>query len=133
MQRDTRFETKGRVYIAEVRNTEALLKNLSSSGLCITSEDFLEVVPKTRYSAEIVPEGDSKVEKFNVELESRWVRAKKQRSESGFVIVIPPGTENREVLEQYLAFLADKAGEDAKKTGQDAAGLDKDSLPMYTE
>jgi hypothetical protein len=133
MPRDERFEAKGRVYIAEVLNTEALLKNLSSSGLCIASENFLEVVPKTRYSAEIVPEGDSNLERFKVELESRWVRTKRQSSESGFVIVIPPGAENKEVLEQYLAFLAGKAGEDVKKTGQDAEGLDKDSLPMYTE
>jgi hypothetical protein len=123
MPRDARFEAKGRVYIAEVLNTEALLKNLSSSGLCITSKDFLEVVPKTRYSAEIVPEGDSKLEKFKVELESRWVRAKKQRSESGFVIVIPPGTADKQMLEQYLAFLS--GGANPQNTEDPSPGADK--------
>jgi hypothetical protein len=106
--RDPRYTSSGRVYIAEVTNTEAVLKNLSSSGLCIQSNDFLEVVPKSRYSVDIIPEKESNIDKFNLEIESRWVRTKRRSSESGFVIVIPPGTSGQEVLEQYLSYLAKK-------------------------
>jgi hypothetical protein len=106
--RDTRFSSEGRVYITEVSNTEAVLKNLSTSGLCLQSDGFLEVVPKSRYSIDIIPEKESNLDKFNLEIESRWVRAKKQSSESGFVIVVPPGTSGQELLEQYLNYLATK-------------------------
>ncbi|GHV84411.1 hypothetical protein AGMMS50230_00190 [Spirochaetia bacterium] len=113
MPRDSRYTAKGRVYIAEVPNTEALLKNLSASGLCIESQDFMEVVPKTRYSVDIIPEKSSKIDKFKLEIESRWVRTQKQRSESGFVIVVPPGSEKKQVLEQYLAYLSANPEPDA--------------------
>jgi hypothetical protein len=107
-ERDPRFSSGGKVHIAEVANTEAVLKNLSNSGLCIESNGFLEMIPKSRYSVDIIPEKESNIDKFNLEVESRWVRAKKQSSESGFVIVIPPGTSGKEVLAQYLAYLAGK-------------------------
>ena len=108
--RDTRFSTKGEVFISEVTNTEALLKNLSSSGLCIQSPTFMEVVPKSRYSVDIVPEKDSHIDKFSLEIESRWIKAKMKSSEVGFVIVVPPGTSGKSVLEQYLKFLASQPG-----------------------
>jgi hypothetical protein len=106
MIRDPRFPTQGRVYVAEVLNTDALLKNLSSSGLCIESKEFMGVVPKTRYAVDIIPEEKSKIGQFKLEVESRWVKTKKQSSESGFIIVIPPGTDGKAVLEQYLAYLS---------------------------
>jgi hypothetical protein len=106
MTRDHRFSAHGRVYIAEVLNTDALLKNLSSSGLCIESKEFMGIVPKTRYSIDIVPEEASKIDKFELEIESRWIKTKKDSSESGFVIVIPPGSQGKAVLEQYLAYLS---------------------------
>ncbi|MDR2072521.1 MAG: hypothetical protein LBP60_03705 [Spirochaetaceae bacterium] len=105
-QRDLRYTSRGKVYIAEVSNAEILLKNMSTGGLCIESEDFLEISPKARYSVEIIPEEDSKVDSFTVDIESRWVKAKKRLCESGCVMIIPPGTPSQEVLERYLAYLA---------------------------
>ncbi|MDR2211958.1 MAG: PilZ domain-containing protein [Spirochaetaceae bacterium] len=108
-QRNSRYASNGRVYIAEVSNAKILLKNLSAGGLCITSEDSLEISPKARYSVEIIPEENSQVDTFKVDVESRWVKAKKQFCESGCVMIIPAGTPSQEVLEQYLAYLAGKA------------------------
>ena len=105
-ERDTRFHSKGQIFISEVTNTSALLKNLSTSGLCIESPGFVDILPKTRYSVEIVPEEDSNLNKFSLEIESRWVKAKMKSSESGFVIVVPPGTSGKALLEQYIHFLA---------------------------
>ena len=106
MARDDRYHAHGKVYIAEVPNTEALLKNLSVNGLCIQTPGFMEVVPKTRFSLNILPEEESNLDEFNVEVESRWIKAKMQSSESGFAIVFPPGSSGKEALEQYLRFLA---------------------------
>ena len=122
-ERDSRYNSKGRVYIAEVPNTEALLKNLSTSGLCVESGEFIEVLPSGRYSMDIVPEKDSKLNQFQVEVETRWVKAKMKSSESGFVIVVPPGTEGRALLEQYLTYLASKpeGGEEAGPEAENQA------------
>ncbi|MCL1927862.1 MAG: hypothetical protein FWG07_03590 [Treponema sp.] len=105
-ERDPRFATNGQVYISQVTNTDALLKNLSASGLCIESSGFMDVIPKTRYSVDIIPEKEANVDKFSLEIESRWVKAKMKSSESGFVIVIPPGTTGKTLLEQYIGYLA---------------------------
>ena len=108
MARKTRYEAKGKVFFAEVSSTEAVLKNLSNSGLCIETPGFLEVVPKGRFSLNIVPEEESNLNQFDLEVESRWVKAKMKTSESGFVIVVPPDTSVEALLEQYLQFLATK-------------------------
>jgi len=108
MARKTRYEANGKVFFAEVSNTEAVLKNLSNSGLCIETPGFLEVVPKGRFSLNIVPEEESNLNQFDLEVESRWVKAKMKTSESGFVIVVPPDTSVEALLEQYLQFLATK-------------------------
>ncbi|MDR1307536.1 MAG: hypothetical protein LBK74_08185 [Treponema sp.] len=129
MARNSRFFTQGRVYMAEVLNTEALLKNLSSSGLCIESSEFMGIVPKTRYSIDIVPEEESKIGQFPLEIESRWVKAKKQSSESGFVIVIPPGTDGKVLLEQYLAYLSSHTNPDTQGS-PDKDGADKEGIVL---
>ena len=108
-ERNPRFTSKGQVYISEVTNTDALLKNLSASGLCIESAGFMDVLPKSRYSIDIIPEKESHIDQFSLEIESRWVKAKLNASESGFVIVVPPGSAGKIFLEQYLKFLASQA------------------------
>ena len=104
--RNTRFTSNGQVFISEVSNTDAMLKNVSASGLCMESKGFMDVVPNTRYSVDIIPEKDANLDKFSLEIESRWVKAKMKSSESGFVIIIPPGTSGKTLLEQYIGFLA---------------------------
>jgi len=117
-ERGPRYSSKGRVFVAEVENTDALLKNLSNSGLCIESNKFMDIVPKARYSVDIIPEEESNLEKFNLEIESRWIKSKMKNSESGFVIVIPSGTE-KEVLERYLAYLASVPGSEIEENSED--------------
>lgn len=120
--RDTRFSSNGQVFISQVTNTDALLKNLSASGLCIETSGFVDILPKSRYSIDIIPEEDSNLDKFSLEIESRWVKAKMKSSESGFVIVVPPGTSGKTLLEQYLNYLATQSGgEEPTKTDDDPA------------
>ena len=105
-ERNTRFTSNGQVFISQVTNTDALLKNLSESGLCIESAEVMDVLPKTRYSVDIIPEKESHIDAFSLEIESRWVKAKMKTSESGFVIVVPPDTSVKAMLEQYLHYLS---------------------------
>ena len=123
-ERDTRFNSKGQIFISQVTNTSALLKNLSSSGLCMESPDYVEIIPKTRYSVDIIPEEDSNLDPFSLEIESKWVKAKMKSSESGFVIVVPPGTSGEALLDQYLQFLSSQTDNEIQNDSAPSADTD---------
>ncbi|MDR2143566.1 MAG: hypothetical protein LBP29_04265 [Treponema sp.] len=106
MREKPRYESKGQVYIAEVLDTNAVLKNLSASGLCIESGEFMDIVPHSKYVIDIFPEKEANIKPFTLDIESKWIRTKKDYSESGFVIIIPPGTSGQELLNEYLKFLS---------------------------
>jgi hypothetical protein len=108
-RKDTRYEAGGQVYIAEVLDTKAVLKNLSASGLCLESSEFMDIIPHSKYTVNVLPEEESNVDPFTIDIESKWIRTKKDRSESGFVIIIPPGTSGSELLDEYLNFLSKHA------------------------
>ena len=118
-ERNTRYTSNGRVFISQVTNTDVLLKNLSASGLCVESPDLMEILPNTRFSVDIVPEKDSCIDKFSLEIESRWIKTKMRSSESGFIIVVPPGTSGKTLLEQYLKYLSDQAEENENAKNND--------------
>lgn len=122
-KRDARYQTKGQIYIAEVSNTDTLLKNLSSTGMCIESTGLLDIIPNERYSVDIIPEKDSNVGPFSLEIESRWVRTRIKSSDSGFVIVIPPGTSGHTALEQYLSYLASQPENEEAENDQETEDL----------
>jgi hypothetical protein len=106
VRKDPRYHSKGKIFFAEVPNTDAVIQNLSASGLCIKSAQFIDVVPNAKYQMDLVPEEESNLEKFTVDVESRWIRTRARRSESGFVIVIPPGKPGNVLLDKYLEYLA---------------------------
>jgi hypothetical protein len=109
IRKKPRYESKGQVYIAEVLDTNAVLKNLSASGLCIESKEFMNIPPHSKYTIDVFPENESNIKSFTIDVESKWIRTKKDLSESGFVIIIPPGTSAKELLAEYLNFLSQHA------------------------
>ncbi|MDR0586150.1 MAG: hypothetical protein LBG26_02820 [Treponema sp.] len=109
MRKKPRYESQGQVYIAEVLDTNAVLKNLSACGLCIESKEFMDIIPHSKYTIDILPEKESNIRPFTVDIESKWIRTKKDRSESGFIIIISPGTSGEEFLNDYLNFLSKHA------------------------
>jgi hypothetical protein len=129
-ERNKRFSSNGQVFISQVTNTDVLLKNLSASGLCIESPDLIEIIPKTRYSVDIVPEKDANIDKFSLEIESRWIKTKMKSSESGFVIVIPPGISGKALLEQYLDYLSVQSDTEQKNSDSGSeASPNEEELP----
>jgi hypothetical protein len=108
-RRDSRYTSKGQVYIAAVLDANAVLKNLSSSGLCIESKEFMNIAPHSKYTVDVFPEKEANIKPFTLDIESKWIRTKKDLSESGFVIIIPPGTSAKELLAEYLDFLSQHA------------------------
>jgi hypothetical protein len=87
---------------ARIEAIELRLKDLSLAGGRIQSREFLDIVPNGSYTIVIAPEAEAHLEEFEVEIVSRWMRIKRTGFETGFVIVVPPGST---AVERYIEFL----------------------------
>ena len=92
---DNKFESKNMIH----------LLNLSEHGLCIMSENYLGDEPNSTHLLTVVPEEESGIEEFQLQVRSRWIKLNKSRTESGFVIVV---SFNEEEFKSYLEYLANK-------------------------
>ncbi|MDR2095536.1 MAG: hypothetical protein LBP76_08460 [Treponema sp.] len=45
------------------------------------------------------------MEKFELGIESRWIRTKRTYSQSGFIILVPPGNM---LLQRYIDYLSER-------------------------
>ena len=107
MRNELRFLSNAVVYVVNNSNKEmqASLRDLSPSGLSIKSETFIEIEPQSSYVVAIIPEKETNIEKFKMEIESKWVKLNKSQMESGFSIIVPFG--QKEFME-YLEYLSKK-------------------------
>lgn len=107
MRNELRFLSNAVVYVTDDLNkkSQANLRDISQSGLSIESENHIDIEPNSSYVIAIVPEKETNIDKFMVEIESRWVRLKKSKMESGFSVIVP--FEQKE-FKEYLEFLAQK-------------------------
>ena len=107
MRNELRFISNALVYMVDPSNneTQANLRDLSQSGLAIKSDSFIDIEPNSPYVIAIIPEKETNIEKFQLEIESRWVRLNKSKMESGFSVIVP--FEKKE-FQEYLEFLAEK-------------------------
>ena len=110
MRNELRFLSNALVYVIdESRNeTQATLKDLSVHGLSIESKEYINIEPNSPYVVAIIPEEETNVEKFQLEIESRWVKLNKSKMESGFSVLVP---FDQKEFKEYLEFLAQKSKE----------------------
>ena len=107
MRNELRFLSDALVYVVDKSNkkTEASLRDLSEHGLSIKSENYLSVEPNTSYVVAVVPEKEAKVGKFQLKIESKWIKLNKRKMESGFSVVVSLGEKE---FKDYLDYLAQK-------------------------
>ena len=107
MRNELRFLSNALVYVIdESKNeTKATLKDLSVHGLSIESKEYINIEPNSPYVVAIIPEEETNVEKFQLEIESRWVKINKSKMESGFSVLVP---FDQKEFKEYLEFLAQK-------------------------
>jgi hypothetical protein len=113
MRKEIRFFANALVYVAGDSSEDggAKLKDVSINGLSIQSKQFLDIAPNSPYLVIVVPEKEADIEKFKLEIESRWIRMNGDSVDSGFSIAVPfKGKE----LERYLEYLS-KVNPAAKK------------------
>jgi len=107
MRNELRFLSNALVYVLdETKNqTKASLRDVSQGGLSIKSDAFIDIEPNSSYVIAIIPEKETNIEKFKLEIESRWIKLKKSQMESGFSVIVP--FEQKE-FNEYLEYLAQK-------------------------
>jgi len=107
MRNELRFLSDALVYVVDKSNkkTEASLRDLSEHGLSIKSENYLSVEPNTSYVVAVVPEKEAKVGKFQLKIESKWIKLNKLQMESGFSVLVTFGEKE---FKDYLEYLNQK-------------------------
>ena len=108
MRNELRFLSNALVYLENTpeQQTMAKLRDLSKNGLSIKSDTYIDIEPNSSYVIAIIPEKETNIENFKMEIESRWVKIKKAKMESGFSIIVP---FDQKGFTEYLDYLTQKA------------------------
>ena len=107
MRNELRFLSNALVYVVDESNkeVETSLRDISQHGLSIKSNDFINIEPNSPYVIAIVPEKETSIDKFMLEIKSRWVKVNRSKMESGFSVLVP---FNEKEFKDYLEYLAKK-------------------------
>jgi len=111
-----------------MKETEASLRDLSTHGLSIKCDGYIDIEPNSPYVIAIIPEKETNLDRFRLEIESRWVKLNKFQMESGFSVIVP---FNEQGFKDYLEYLAQKNKQ--QKTGetpQEATGEANEPLDI---
>ena len=107
MRVSQRFHTNAFFHLQDSagNRTEANMCNISDHGLSIICEKILDFEVHSIYEILVVPEKVTKVEKFKLRIESRWVMLTKSIMKYGFAIV---AAHDEGEFKKYLHYLAEK-------------------------
>jgi len=107
MRNELRFLSKALVYVIDEseKESEANLRDLSRHGLSIQTENYIDIAPLAPYVIIVIPEKETNMEKFQLEIESKWVKLNKTQMESGFSVMV---AFDEKEFQDYLAYLAQK-------------------------
>ena len=103
-RKSTRYPTLARVLAPDIFEGEAVLKDLSITGCCVEYTMIVDVKPDTRYTLKVLPESTAKISSFELQVESRWVRAGGYSCEIGFTIVESPRGRDFQRYVDYLSW-----------------------------
>ena len=105
MRNELRFLSNALVYVVDdsKKKAEASLRDLSLHGLSIECNDYIDIEPNSSYVIAIIPEKETNIKQFQLEIENRWIKLNKTKMESGFSVIVP---FNKTEFQDYLEFLA---------------------------
>jgi len=103
-RKNPRYRTLAHACIPGVMEGDNLLKDLSITGCCVESTVVVDLQPDTEYFIEIRPEVVSKIDKFKLQVERKWIRKDGYSTEVGFNIIASPKGKQFEHYIDYLAY-----------------------------
>jgi hypothetical protein len=105
-RKNLRFRTLAQARIQGILGEETLLKDLSVTGCCVECTSLADIQPNIQYTMEIIPEDAAKIGKFELLVETMWMRAGGYSGEVGFAITASP---KGILFQRYVDYLAWRA------------------------
>ena len=103
-RKNQRYRTLAHACIPGVMEGENLLKDLSITGCCVESTVVVDLKPDTLYYIEIDPEAVSRIGKFKLQVERKWIRNDGYSTEVGFNIIASPKGRQFQYYIDYLEY-----------------------------
>jgi hypothetical protein len=98
-----RYRTLAIARISGLPEYEGLLKNISVTGCCVEYTVKVDILPKTRYRLEIIPEETLGIASFELQVEERWTHSNGYSTDVGFIIAASPKGKHFQDYVDYLA------------------------------
>jgi hypothetical protein len=102
-RKHARYPAIARACIPGALEGEALLKDLNITGCCIEYTFFVDIKPDTYYKIVVFPDSASNIEKFELDVECRWIRTADHSCEIGFSVTASP---KGKAFRRYVDYLA---------------------------
>lgn len=104
-RKDLRSHSIGRAYIDCIPEGDVFLKNLSITGCCLECTSNTEKIKLNEvYPITISPEHASKIGKFYIQAECKWIHKSDSFCEIGFQIAISPTGKDFQNYVDYLTY-----------------------------
>ena len=110
------------------KNTMYLL-NLSEHGAGILCEHYMGIEPNSIHILTVIPEEETNIRKFHLQVRSRWVKLNRLRVESGFSIVSHFGEED---FRCYLDYLVRKSNINSQETEKKISSHKRMQIRTYS-
>ncbi|MDR3170238.1 MAG: PilZ domain-containing protein [Treponema sp.] len=99
-----RYNTIARAHIHDISDADALVKDISITGCCIEYTMSVDITMNSQYTIQIIPEPASKIGKFEILVESRWIRTGEYSCDYGFIITASPKGKSFQRYVDYLTW-----------------------------
>jgi hypothetical protein len=101
-RKNQRHRTLAHARIPGVLEGECLVRDLSVTGCRVECTSLVEMNPEAQYQIEVIPENAAHVGRFELTVQSRWLRSGGYASEVGFAIVASP---KGKLFQRYVDYL----------------------------
>ena len=103
-RQNPRYQASAHARIPGVLEGEVVLKDLSITGCCVECTVITDIQSNVQYEIEIEPEKASKIGKFELIVERKWIHGGDYSSEIGFFITASPKGRHFQRYVDYLAY-----------------------------
>ena len=101
-----RYSSHAHARMPGIFEGDAILKNFSITGCCIEATTRINITLHEIYVIDIIPEKASKVKKFSVSAEARWLRMVDYSCSAGFYIAASPKGKFFQYFVDYISYLS---------------------------
>lgn len=99
-----RYRTYAKVNFPGIMEQESILKDISITGCRIECTSLANIQLDTGYILEIIPEADSRIGRFELEVKAVWISPAGYAGDVGFIITASPRGKSFQRYVDYLSW-----------------------------